>query len=350
MGFWSTITAPISGLAKAVGLKPSGSNLGKYDPNNMPPEYKWNEAAFKNPYLSDQMGQLTSQENQAQDILGGQGQTVDQQRDFLNALKMQASGQGVDPAEAQYQKDLQANQAAIASQAASARGNVDPGMALRAALNAQANAGSQAAQNAAVNRATNQLNSQGLYANALQSSRGQDINQQQALQNFYQQQFAQQNNQFAANQNLESQKAAQNLSRESIAAGLAPAGVSAAQLQQQGMGATLSGIGAAASGLTSAFAPATAATGTTAASAGGAGTQALAGLSALFASKGGQVGCYDKGGSVPGDSPANDKIHVMLSPGEIVIPRSIALSDEAPQKSKEFVAALLKKKGMKNGR
>src|SRR5579859_1340828 len=41
--------------------------------------------------------------------------------------------------------------------------------------------------------------------------------------------------------------------------------------------------------------------------------------------------------SVPGDSPKNDTVKAMLSPGEIVIPRSIAQSDNAPEKAKAFV-------------
>lgn len=58
------------------------------------------------------------------------------------------------------------------------------------------------------------------------------------------------------------------------------------------------------------------------------------------------------GGQVPGkpatagDSPQNDTVHAMLSPGEIVVPRSMA---HDPEKAKEFIDHLLKEKGKKKG-
>lgn len=48
---------------------------------------------------------------------------------------------------------------------------------------------------------------------------------------------------------------------------------------------------------------------------------------------------------VKGDSYSNDTVDAKLSPGEIIIPRSIAQSDNAPQKAADFVAAVLAKKG-----
>ena len=59
---------------------------------------------------------------------------------------------------------------------------------------------------------------------------------------------------------------------------------------------------------------------------------------------------FDVGGKVPGhaavdgDSPKNDKVHAMLSPGEIVVPRSIAPHPEAV---KRFVTHLIKNKPIK---
>ena len=61
------------------------------------------------------------------------------------------------------------------------------------------------------------------------------------------------------------------------------------------------------------------------------------------------------GGMVPGtarvagDSPKNDTVPIRASPGEIVIPRTIAQSDDAPAKAAEFVAALRKKHYAKGG-
>lgn len=53
--------------------------------------------------------------------------------------------------------------------------------------------------------------------------------------------------------------------------------------------------------------------------------------------------CMEEGGqvpgkaSVPGDSPQNDKVHALLSPGEVVVPRSIVPNPEAV---KRFVQSL----------
>lgn len=68
---------------------------------------------------------------------------------------------------------------------------------------------------------------------------------------------------------------------------------------------------------------------------------------------GGQVsfGQMLAGGNVPGkaakpgDSKDNDTVPTMLSPGEVVIPRSITESKDAPQKAAEFIKHLKKKKG-----
>lgn len=52
-------------------------------------------------------------------------------------------------------------------------------------------------------------------------------------------------------------------------------------------------------------------------------------------------------GLVAGDSPKNDIVPAMLSPGEIVIPRSITQSPDAAEKAKAFVEAIKNKKGKK---
>ena len=70
--------------------------------------------------------------------------------------------------------------------------------------------------------------------------------------------------------------------------------------------------------------------------------------------KGGDVGeSLKSGGHVPGhasvegDSLKNDTVHAMLSPGEIVIPRSVAQSFDPVDGAAKFVAALQAKKGKK---
>jgi hypothetical protein len=55
---------------------------------------------------------------------------------------------------------------------------------------------------------------------------------------------------------------------------------------------------------------------------------------------------FRHGGPVPGrpkvdgDSPKNDTVPAMLSPGEVVLPRSVANDPEAPDKAAKFVASL----------
>lgn len=70
----------------------------------------------------------------------------------------------------------------------------------------------------------------------------------------------------------------------------------------------------------------------------------------MMAAKGGAIN-FKPGGYVPGkakvkgDSEVNDTVPAMVSPGEIVIPRSIAQGKDAAKKSADFVAAVLAKKG-----
>jgi hypothetical protein len=60
------------------------------------------------------------------------------------------------------------------------------------------------------------------------------------------------------------------------------------------------------------------------------------------AATGAAHGAYIGGkANVPGDSSQNDTVPAMLSPGEIVIPRSVA---HDPEKAKEFIDHLLKEK------
>lgn len=50
--------------------------------------------------------------------------------------------------------------------------------------------------------------------------------------------------------------------------------------------------------------------------------------------------------SVKGDSLKNDKVKAMLSPGEIILPRSVTTHQNAPEMAKRFVEAIMAKNGM----
>jgi hypothetical protein len=59
------------------------------------------------------------------------------------------------------------------------------------------------------------------------------------------------------------------------------------------------------------------------------------------------------GGPVPGKAPVqgdsytNDRVHVLLSPGEVVIPRSISMHQNAPEMAKLFMENEMRKQGRK---
>ncbi len=76
---------------------------------------------------------------------------------------------------------------------------------------------------------------------------------------------------------------------------------------------------------------------------GGGGAMKIAKL-AMAASQGAVVPGKAK---VKGDSLKNDTVPAVLSPGEIVIPRSIAQGKDAPKRAAEFVAKVLAKNGLK---
>lgn len=78
------------------------------------------------------------------------------------------------------------------------------------------------------------------------------------------------------------------------------------------------------------------------------------GSSSSSSSGGGLLGSlFSQGGHVPGqaqakgDSPTNDTVPAMLSPGEVVIPRSIMNSKNPAEQAKKFVQAILAKQGAK---
>lgn len=45
---------------------------------------------------------------------------------------------------------------------------------------------------------------------------------------------------------------------------------------------------------------------------------------------------------VPGNSKLNDRVHALLSPGEVVLPRTVAQAPNAPDRARQFMSALLR--------
>lgn len=213
-----------------------------------------------------------------QGVVGAQGQIYGQQQGLAQALQQQMAGQGPNPAQTQYQGNVQNNIANTQGMIASQRG-LNPALAARMGTNAASNANQQAALGSALLQQQQQLgatqNLGNLYGQMQQGNLG------------YQGLYTQ------GNQNA-----------QGINAGIASG---TANRNAQLLGGVIN-------------------------AAGGAGAAAAGGAA---------HGGYVTGGKVnaPGDSPSNDTVHTMLSPGEIVIPRSMA---HDPERAKEFIDSLLK--------
>lgn len=223
--------------------------------------------------------------NQSYGGMSGIGQN---QSALAQALLAQTQGQGPNPAQLMMQQATDRANQQGAGMLASAKG-ISPALAARLASQNTMQNQAQAAQNAGILGAQQQLAAQG------------------QLQNLY------------------GQQAQQNLNQQSILQG-AYSGNQNAQMQAQGINAQISGQNQAAQ-------------------------NQLAG--ALIGAAGAGAASYlgrADGGFIPGraafggDSYANDTVPTMLSPGEIVVPRTKA---KDPELAKEFIEHLFERKGKK---
>lgn len=197
-------------------------------------------------------------------------------------LRQWLAGQGPNPAQLQYRGNVDSNIANAQSLIASQRG-LNPALAARMGANAATNANNQAALGAALLQAQQQQAAAGTLGSLYGSMMQGNQGQQGLLTGSFNQQ--QQINSGVSNQN--------------------------AQRNAGMVGGLINAVG-------------------------GAGAAAAGGMS------GG--GVVPGRAMVSGNSPANDTVDAKLSPGEIVIPRSMA---HDPEKAKEFIDHLLK--GKKKG-
>lgn len=229
-------------------------------------------------------------------------ETRGQQQQFAQGLQGQAAGTAPSVAGAQLQQGVQAQNRQAATAIGSQRG-INPALAARLIAQQQAQNTQGMAGQAATAGIQERQAAQALLGNALAQQRGQDIGQaqNQVQAGLGQAQVGQQAESTAqqaiANQNnaLVSQNQGTNMLNRQTAADN--------QKASNDMFGGLFNAGATAFGM-----------------------NAMA--------EGGQVPGQAE---VEGDSYANDKVPIMASPGEIVLPRSVA-SD--PDKAKEFVAHL----------
>lgn len=213
-------------------------------------------------------------------------QTATQQAELANQLRQQAAGTGpqADMNRALFQQALERNQQQMAGMAASQRG-LNPALAQRQLMQNQASVGQQAAGQYGLLSNQSRLGAQAQLGNLLGQQRQQDVAQLGVL---------------GGLQNQQNQIRSSNmLGAEGINAGVAAGN---AQTNAGLLGGLMGGVGA--------------------------------GLQMLL-SNGGQVPGKAMYG---GDDPENDTVPAMLSPGEIVIPRSKA---KDPEKAKEFIDHLM---------
>lgn len=259
-----------------------------------------NKYQATNPYDSSTLSTALSNNNQVY----GQQQTLAQ------ALLAQAQGQGPNPALLQLHQTTDQNAQAAAGLLASQRG-LNPALAARMAAEAQTTANQTAGGQAAVLGAQQQLAAQGELGGLYGQMGSQQLQQQQLYNNA-------QANVDKLNSGVSEQNSKQNTATDNAM-----------------MGGMMNGAGAVLGH--SLNSPSTTST-----------NQQIGGTNAgsltpktMMAAHGAIVPGQAQ---VAGDSKKNDTVKAMLSPGEIVIPRSHAQNAQA---AKEFIDHLMKSKSKK---
>lgn len=280
-------------------------------------------------------------------LAGAVGSTAQaaEQAKLAEALAKQASGEEPGAGQLQLRRALEATQAATASQLASVRG-MNPAAAQRLLLQQQAGQAQQAAGQSAMVALEEQGEAQKQLAGLLGQMRGQTAAEQQLAANITE---AMRQGDTAAAQQLIAAAQAQaqtSIAQQAQALGLVDTEgrLDVARLQAK-VSEEIARINrdAQAGLLNDQQAEAERTYWRNLLVNMQLGSQAAAGTAMMQSSigqgraKGGRI---DGKGLVPGDHPANDIVPAMLSPGEIVLPRSIAQAEDAPEKAAAFVRAL----------
>lgn len=236
--------------------------------------------------------------------LGASGQVGGEQARLSQMLQAQAEGRGPSLAQMQFAQALQQAQAATQAQLASARG-LSPAQAQQLALQQQAAARQQAAGQSGQLRLQEQM--------AAQSALG----------------------------NLLGQRRQQELLGGQLAAGMygtaGQLGLGGAQLEQQAREATMQAARQEAEANKQL-------TGSIVGGLAGIGAAAAGAPRVPVAARGREQPIVPGKAKFKGDTRSNDTVPAMLSPGEIVLPRTVAQAPDAPEKAKDFVSALKKQK------
>lgn len=240
----------------------------------------------------------TVQNAQAGFAANQQGQT-----DYIQSLKGQAAGSGPSVAEQMLQQQTQRNATGNASAIASQRG-MNPALASKMLLDQNAAGQQTAAGQGATMRAGEMLNAQSLLGHALGQQGQQSLGAMSAAGGLQNQGYL---GAAGINAGLAT-SAANNSGLKAITGGAASGAGAAMGFLSQGASGPLGGAD-----------------------------------SAIMASSGALVPGHAMS---PGDSPRNDTVSAKLSPGEIVLPRSVTQGDDAPEAARRFVQAVLRRKGV----
>lgn len=235
----------------------------------------------------------------------------EEQRKLAEALRAQAEGRTPSLAGMQFARALEQSQAAAASQLASARG-LSPAQAQQLLATQQAAARQGAASQSAMLRLQEQQAAQMALGTLLSQQRQQSL-----IGGATAGQLGATAGQLGVEgQRLEQQRilAEQELRR---------------QQQQRQEQAIATGVG----GLLSLIP--------------GGGAAAQVGqtiLKGAMSARGREVAEVPGKAKFKGDTRSNDTVPAMLSPGEIVLPRTVAQAEDAPEKAKDFVSAIKSKR------
>lgn len=298
-------------------------------------------ANIDNPTSADQIINAYNQQqaalNQQRDFVNALGgmNGIQNQQNVFNQLQGVANGTGPNPAMAQLNNTTGQNIQNQAALMASQRGvGSNAGLLARQAGMQGGALQQHAAGQGAALQAQQSLGALGQLGNLATNQVGQQAN---ALSGYNTAALQGQNNLLGAQGNY-------NASQAGLAQG--------AQKQQGGLLGSIAGAAAPLAGLIgSAF------TGGASAPITNVATQAPE-LAGMFKAQGGMIegpqsraAQFLKGGFVPGkaavegNSLKNDKVKAMLSPGEIVLPRTVTKSKDPAGNAAKFVAAVLAKKG-----
>lgn len=346
--------------SKGAGYQAQGANLNQV----------YNQGQIDQSYQNTQQG-LQQQQNfvnalQSQNGISNQSNVFNQQQALANQLQAQAQGQGPNLGAAQLASATQANTANQAALMASQRGtSANAGLIARQAAQQGAANQQNAATQAAYLRAQQQLSAQQQLQQQQAQMGGlatQQVGQQQNALNYY--------NQYAnaEQQNLLNAAAQYNNAQVGMQSNINAANAGIAQSNLQGQYGLAGGLlnsagfgvakGAAHGGMIQSYAQ------------GGSinpqpintmvplnnnqnnnQPKSFIGQNLNGYAQGGKIKDFRKGGDVPGkgkvsgDSYQNDTVDAKVSPGEIVIPRSITMGKNAPEKAAQFVDQTLKKEG-----